>query len=256
MNRIKNAFLGQKAFIPFITAGDPTIDKTVEFVFALEKAGAGLIELGIPFSDPMADGPVIQGANARALNGKTTLESAFWAVRKIREKSEIPLVFLTYLNPIHHFGYEAFFEECARSGVDGVIIPDLPYEERFEVADVAKKHAVAVIPLIAMTSRERIKMLAKEAEGFIYVVSSMGVTGVKEEIEADLGSIIGAIREVSQVPTAVGFGINTPEQARAVTQVADGVIVGSAIVKIIEQHGAEATGPLGDYVRGMKNAIC
>ena len=254
MSRIPNAFKNGKAFIAFLTAGDPNVEKTVEFVLTMEEAGCDLVEIGIPFSDPMAEGVVIQEANVRALNQNTTTDDVFEVVRKVREKSDIPLVFLTYINPVFFYGYERFFEKCRKLGVDGIISPDLPYEEKGEIADIAASNGVDVISLIAPTSKERIQMIAGEATGFIYVVSSLGVTGVRSEIKTDLNAIIEDIRDVTDTPVAVGFGINTPEQASNIGKISDGVIVGSAIVKIIAEHGENATEPLKEYVSQMKKA--
>ena len=254
MSKIANAFKDDTAFIAFLTAGDPTIDKTVEFIFALEEAGCDLVEIGIPFSDPMAEGVVIQDANVRALKHNTTTDDVFDIVRRVREKSDIPLVFLTYINPVFFYGYEKFFKRCAELGIDGIISPDLPYEEKAEIADIANDNGVDVISLIAPTSKERIQMIANDASGFIYVVSSLGVTGMRAEIKTDLNAILSDIREVTDLPLAVGFGINTPQQARDIGKIADGVIVGSAIVKIIEEYGENAAEPLKDYVLSMKKA--
>ena len=254
MSRIADAFDNGTAFIGFLTAGDPSIDKTVEFILAMDEAGCDIVEIGIPFSDPMAEGVVIQDANIRALEVNTTTDDVFEVVRRVREKSEIPLVFLTYINPVFFYGYEEFFEKCKKTGVDGIISPDLPYEEKGEIADIAAGNGVDVISLIAPTSSERIRMIAGDATGFIYVVSSLGVTGMRQEIRTNLDAIISDIREVTDLPLAVGFGINTPEQASQIGKIADGVIVGSAIVKIIEEYGENATEPLKEYVSSMKKA--
>ena len=254
MSKIKNAFEDGTAFIGFLTAGDPSIEKTVEYILAMEEAGCDLIEIGIPFSDPMAEGVVIQQANIRALNSNTTTDDVFKVVEEVRKKTDIPIVFLTYINPVFFYGYEEFFRKCAELGVDGIISPDLPYEEKGEIADIASENGVDVISLIAPTSQERIQMIANEAQGFIYLVSSLGVTGMRSEIKTDLESIIEDIREVTDTPVAVGFGINTPEQASNISQYADGVIVGSAIVKIIEENGYDAADALREYVSSMKNA--
>jgi len=254
MSKIANAFKNGKAFIGFLTAGDPNIEKTVEFILAMEEAGCDLIEIGIPFSDPMAEGVVIQEANVRALRQNTTTDDVFNAVKVIREKTDIPIVFLTYINPVFFYGYEEFFKKCSELGVDGIISPDLPYEEKGEIADIARKNDVDVISLIAPTSTERIQMIAGDATGFIYVVSSLGVTGMRSEIKTDLNSILEDIRDVTDLPLVVGFGINTPEQASEIGKIADGVIVGSAIVKIIEEHGENATEPIKEYVSAMKKA--
>ena len=231
------------------------MDKTEEFILALERAGADLVEIGIPFSDPIAEGPVIQEANERALSAGATTDKLFAMVKRIRQKTEMPLVFLTYINPIFVYGIERFFKACQESGINGVIVPDLPYEEKGEILGIATSYAVDVITLIAPTSKDRIQMLAKEATGFIYLVSSLGVTGVRSEIKTDLKTIIADIRQVSETPIAVGFGISTPEQAKAISGTADGVIVGSAIVKIIAEYGENAGEILFDYVKSMKEAI-
>lgn len=255
MSKIAEAFKNKKAFISFLTAGDPTAEKTAEYILALEEAGADLVEIGIPFSDPTAEGPVIQEANIRALEGGMTTDKVFEIVETVRVKSQIPLAFMTYLNPVFHYGYEAFFTKCESLGVDGIIIPDLPYEEREEVTAIAEIHGVDVISMIAPTSKERIQKIAKDASGFIYVVSSMGVTGVRSSIETDITSIIASIREVTDVPAAVGFGISTPQQAKEMAEVSDGAIVGSAIVKLIEAHKTMAAKPLKEYVKRMKEAV-
>ena len=254
MSKIANAFKNGKAFIPFFTAGDPNIEKTVEYALAMEEAGCDLIEIGIPFSDPMAEGVVIQDANVRALKQNTTTDDVFEAIKAIREKSDIPIVFLTYINPVFFYGYEEFFKRCNELGIDGIISPDLPYEEKGEIVDIALKYDVDVISLIAPTSKERIQKIASDATGYIYVVSSLGVTGMRSEIKTDLNSIIKDIRDVTDLPLAVGFGINTPKQASEIGGIADGVIVGSAIVKIIEEHGENAADALKEYVSAMKKA--
>lgn len=254
MSKIENAFKNGTAFIGFLTAGDPTLEKTVEYILAMEEAGCDLIEIGIPFSDPMAEGVVIQEANVRALKHNTTTDDVFDIVREVRKHTDIPLVFLTYINPVFFYGYEKFFRTCNEVGIDGIISPDLPYEEKGEIADIARANDVDVISLIAPTSSERIKMIANDATGFIYVVSSLGVTGMRSEIKTDLKSILSDIREVTDLPLAVGFGINTPKQAEDISKIADGVIVGSAIVKIIEEHGENASEALKDYVSSMKQA--
>ncbi len=252
---IRDAFADGKAFIPFITAGDPGIEKTKEFILEMEKAGADLVEIGIPFSDPIAEGIVIQEADIRALNAGTTTDQIFEMVAQLREQTDMPLVFMGYLNPVFHYGYDRFFANCQKVGISGIIIPDLPYEEKNECAQIAASYGVEVISMIAPTSEARIQMIAKEATGFIYVVSSMGVTGVRSEIRTDLGSIISAVKEVTDTPAAIGFGINTPEQAAKMAQIADGVIVGSAIVRIIAEHGEDAAPYIYEYVKSMKDAI-
>jgi tryptophan synthase alpha chain len=221
------------------------------------RAGAGLIEIGIPFSDPIAEGPVIQRANIRALAASTTVDKIFALVSRLREKTSVPIVFLSYLNPVFKYtgGYDGFFSRCARSGVDGIIIPDLPFEEHAEVRTPAAKHGVDIISLIAPTSAARVKDIAQAAQGFLYIVSSMGITGMRGSIETDLGAIISKVRADSALPACVGFGINTPEQAAAISKIADGVIVGSAIVKIIETHAEKAAPFIYDYVSKMTAAM-
>ena len=245
----------KKAFIAFLTAGDPTADCTVEYILEMERAGADLIEIGIPFSDPTAEGVVIQDANLRSLKNGMTTDGAFEIVRKVREKSQIPLAFMTYANPVFHYGYDRFFEKCKELGVDAIIIPDLPFEEKREMEEPANARDVALISMIAPTSESRIQEIATEAKGFIYVVSSMGVTGVRSEIKTDLGAIVESIRKITDVPCAIGFGISTPEQARAMAAVSDGAIVGSAIVKIIAKYGDQAAPELYKYVKSMKDAV-
>lgn len=244
-----------KAFIGFITAGDPTADNTVNCILEMERAGADLVEIGIPFSDPTAEGPVIQDANVRALRGGMTTDGAFEIVRRIREKSRIPLAFMTYANPVFHYGYDKFFGRCEELGVDAIIIPDLPFEEKREMEEPANAHNVALISMIAPTSESRIREIASQAKGFLYVVSSLGVTGVRSEIRTDVGAIVESIRKVTDVPCAVGFGISTPEQAQRMAVASDGAIVGSAIVKIVAQYGNDAPGEVYKYVKSMKEAV-
>lgn len=245
----------KKAFICFLTAGDPTADCTVEFILEMGRAGADLVEIGIPFSDPTAEGVVIQEANIRALKNGMTTDGAFDIVRRVRERSQIPLAFMTYANPVFHYGYDRFFTRCEELGVDAIIIPDMPYEEKQEMEEPANAHNVALISMIAPTSEDRIQRIASEAKGFIYVVSSMGVTGVRSEIRTDLGAIVESIRGVTDVPCAIGFGISTPEQAKKMAVVSDGAIVGSAIVKLIAKHGEQAAPEIYDYVKSMKDAV-
>lgn len=255
MSNISKAFANKKAFIAFFTAGDPDFETTVELVKAAAEAGADLVELGIPFSDPIADGPVIQAANLRAFASGTTTDRVFEMVAEIRKFTDVPLVFLTYLNPIFKYGYEDFFEKCAKTGVDGVIVPDLPIEEKREASEVAGKYGVDVISLIAPTSKERIRKIAAEASGFLYIVSSMGVTGVRSEITTDLDAVVREIRATTDTPAAIGFGISTPEQAAKMSKIADGAIVGSAIVRIVEKYGRESVPHVAEYVRSMKEAV-
>lgn len=255
MSKIANAFKNGKAFIAFLTAGDPSLDKTEEYILTMEKAGADLIEIGIPFSDPIAEGVVIQDANIRSLSAGCTTDRVFAMVESVRKKTQIPLCFMTYLNPVFHYGYERFFARCEEVGIDGIIIPDAPYEEKGEFSAIAAAHGVDVVPLIAPTSEQRISEIAASGSGFLYIVSSMGVTGMRSKITTDLDGILAAVKKASDVPAAVGFGINTPEQAAKIGRISDGVIVGSAIVKIIEKYGAEAGPHVYDYVHSMKKAL-
>lgn len=255
MSKIREAFNVKKVFIPFLTAGDPNLDVTYELILEMERQGAGIIEIGIPFSDPIAEGPVIQSANVRALSRGCTTDDVFALVERVREKSNIPLVFLTYLNPVFKYGYDNFLKRCKETGIDGIIIPDLPFEEKHEISDIAKDYDVDIISLIAPTSAERIRMIAAEATGYIYLVSSMGVTGTRNHIDTDIADLVAKIKDVTDVPVAVGFGINTPDQVREFGKVADGMIVGSAIVKIIEKYGENAKVPVGEYVREMSQAL-
>ncbi|HCI83123.1 MAG TPA: tryptophan synthase subunit alpha [Lachnospiraceae bacterium] len=253
--RIADAFRNGKAFIPFITAGDPDLASTERFVLAMAEAGADLIEIGIPFSDPIAEGVVIQEADIRALRSGTTTDKVFEMVKSLRQKTDIPLVFMTYLNIVFYYGYERFFARCAEVGISGIIIPDLPYEEKNECAGIAAEHQVEIVSMIAPTSRERIQTIASDAEGFLYVVSSMGVTGVRQKITTDLKTIVGQIREVTSLPAAIGFGISTPGQASDMAAISDGAIVGSAIVRLIAEYGREAEEPVREYVRQMAEAV-
>lgn len=255
MSNISKAFKNGKAFIPFLTGGDPTIAKTEEYIYKMVEAGADIIEIGIPFSDPIAEGPVIQEANIRALKNGATPERIFEMVERVRTKTQIPIVFLTYLNPVFNYGYDKFFARCKKAGVDGIIIPDMPFEEKGELAEEAKKNGVDIISLIAPTSADRIQMIAKEAQGYVYVVSSLGVTGMRSEIKTDLKSIIDLVKQATDIPAAVGFGINKPEQAAEISKISDGVIVGSAIVKIIEKYGENAADEVYKYVKEMKDAV-
>lgn len=255
MSNIRKAFENGKAFIPFITCGDPDLGTTAAAVRAAVRNGADLIELGIPFSDPTAEGPVIQGANLRALTGGVTTDQIFELVREIRRDVAIPMVFMTYANVVFSYGAEDFLSTCKDIRIDGVILPDLPFEEKEEFLPLCHKYGVDLISLIAPTSQNRIAMIAREAEGFLYIVSSLGVTGTRSEIKTDLASIIKVVRENTDVPCAIGFGISTPEQAKKMAALSDGAIVGSAIIKLLEKYGVEAPEHVGEYVKDMKTAI-
>ena len=255
MSRIKEAFANGKAFIPFITCGDPDLETTKKIVYSMAENGADLIELGIPFSDPTAEGPVIQNANLRALTNGVNTNEIFDMVRELRQNITLPMVFMTYSTVVFSYGAEKFIKICNEIGIDGLILPDLPFEEKEEFNGICNKYDVDLVSLIAPTSANRIAMIAKEAQGFIYIVSSLGVTGVRSEIKTDIPSLVKLVRENSSVPCAVGFGISNPEQAAKMASISDGAIVGSAIVKIIAEHGKDAAGPVGEYVKKMKDAL-
>ena len=252
--RITEAFANGKAFIPFVTCGDPSLEVTEQLVYAMEEAGADLIELGIPFSDPTAEGPVIQEENERALAEGCTTDKIFDMLKRAKEKITVPMVFLTYVNPIFTYGKERFMKQCVESGIDGLIVPDMPYEEREELAPACEKYGVDIIPLIAPTSHDRIRMIAKEASGFVYCVSSLGVTGTRSSITTDIGAMVKLVKEENDIPCAVGFGISTPEQAAKMCQSADGAIVGSAIVKLCEKYGKDCVPYVAEYVKSMVEA--
>jgi len=255
MSKIRTAFENGKAFIPFITCGDPELETTAAAVRAAVENGADLIELGIPFSDPTAEGPVIQGANLRALSGGVKTDQIFGLVRSLRADVAVPMVFMTYANVVFSYGAEKFISTCREIGIDGLILPDLPYEEKEEFLPLCRQYGVDLISLVAPTSEDRISMIAREAEGFLYIVSSLGVTGARREITTDLASIVKVVRENTEIPCAVGFGISTPEQAKRMAALSDGAIVGSAIVKLLEQYGKNAPRYIGEYVKAMKDAL-
>ena len=253
--RIADAFRNGKAFIPFVTCGDPDLETTAAIVRAMAANGADLIELGIPFSDPTAEGPVIQGANIRALAGGVTTDKVFDLVREVRRDVTVPMVFMTYANVVYSYGAEKFIATCKDVGIQGLILPDIPFEEKEEFLDLCHTYGVDLVSLVAPTSADRIAMIAREAEGFLYIVSSLGVTGTRTEISTDLDSIVKVVRENTDTPRAIGFGISTPEQCAKMGAIADGAIVGSAIVKLVAQYGKDAAGPVGEYVRSMKEAL-
>ena len=255
MSKIASAFAEGKAFIPFITCGDPDLETTKACIREMVKNGADLIELGIPFSDPTAEGPVIQGANIRALAGGVTTDMIFDMTAELRKDITVPMVFMTYANVVFSYGAERFLSECSRVGIDGLILPDLPFEEKDEFQPLCRKFGVDLISLIAPTSAHRIAQIAADAEGFIYLVSSLGVTGTRSEITTDLDSIVKVIRENSTVSCAIGFGISTPEQAKKMASIADGAIVGSAIIKLLAKYGKDAPSYVGAFTREMKDAL-
>jgi tryptophan synthase alpha chain len=255
MTEIRDAFRNGKAFIAFVTCGDPDLETTKSVIRSLAENGADLIELGIPFSDPTAEGPVIQAANTRALSNGVTTDDIFEMLEEMRSDVKIPMVFMTYANVVFSYGIERFVKRCREVGIQGLILPDVPYEEREDFGPACEKEGLALISMVAPTSADRISMISRDAKGFIYVVSSLGVTGTRSEITTDIGSITSIIRKSSDTPMAIGFGISNLEQARKMAIHADGVIVGSAIVRLLEKHGKDAAGPIGEFTRSMKDAI-
>lgn len=255
MNKLQQVFANGKAFIPFITAGDPSLKITEQLVHQMADAGADLIELGIPFSDPVAEGPVIQEADNRALLSGTTTDEIFNMMARIRKSCNVPVAFMTYINPIFTYGTDRFMKKCREVGVDAVIVPDVPYEEKDELTPFCSKYNVSLISMIAPTSSNRIRMITNEAQGFIYCVSSMGVTGMRQEIGNDAKEMIKLVKDIKDIPCVIGFGISTPEQAAKMAELSDGVVVGSAIVKIIEQYGKDCVPYVVEYVRRMKKAV-
>ena len=259
MSRLAEAFARNangKAFIPFITCGDPDFETTEKIVLAMADAGADIIELGVPFSDPTAEGPVIQAANLRALSAGATTDKAFELVRLLRERTDVPLVFMTYANVVYSYGMERFMSQAADAGVQGMILPDVPFEEKEEFAGPCRDAGLELVSMIAPTSNDRVKAIAAESEGFVYCVSSLGVTGMRTEIVTDVDSMVALVREANpDIPCAIGFGISTPEQAVKMAAASDGAIVGSAIVNIVAEKGRDAAEPVADYVRSMKEAV-
>lgn len=255
MSRIEEAFQKHKAFIAFITVGDPDLETTERVVHAAVENGADLIELGIPFSDPTAEGPVIMEADEVALKAGTTTDKVFELTKKLRETITVPMVYMTYANVVFSYGCEKFAQKAADAGIDGLILPDVPYEEKEEFTEVFDRYGLDLISMIEPTSEDRIAMIAKEAKGFIYMVSSLGVTGTRSEITTDISAMTDLVKKNSEVPCAVGFGISTPEQAARMAELSDGAIVGSAIIKIIAKYGKEAAGPVGEYVKEMADAV-
>ena len=255
MIKISDAFKNGKAFIPFVTCGDPDLETTEKLVRAMTENGADLIELGIPFSDPTAEGPVIQEANERALRAGTTTDKVFQLVRDLRREITVPMVFMTYANVVYSYGTERFLDACVDAGIQGLILPDVPFEEKEEFDPACRDRGLELVSLIAPTSEDRIGRIAREASGFVYCVSSLGVTGVRSEITTDIAAMVRLVKREKDIPCAVGFGISTPEQAKKMAAQADGVIVGSAIMKLAAQHGREAVPYVADYVRRMKDAV-
>lgn len=263
MSRIQKRFdwlksKSEKALVAFITAGDPDLDSTRELFSVIEDGGADIIELGVPFSDPLADGPVIQAASQRSLKSGTTLKKIIQLVRDIRQSSQLPIVLMTSYNPVFVYGQEAFVKDAADAGVDGVIVPDLPPEEAGEFDALAAANSLDLIYLVAPTSTpERIEMIGKKSRGFIYYVSLTGVTGVRTSLAKGAADRVSRIKQATSLPVLIGFGISGPEQAKAAAECSDGVIVGSALVQMIDdcKNPAERNEKLGVFVRKIKQAL-
>lgn len=256
MNKnIERAFDHGKAFVAFVTCGDPDLDTTKKIILALERAGCDLIELGIPFSDPTAEGLVIQEANERALSNGCTTDDVFEMIKEVRKETSIPMVFMTYANVVFHYGTDKFCQKMVDTDMSGMILPDVPYEEKDEFETVCHQYGLDFIRMIAPTSHDRIQMIANDAQGFLYCVSSLGVTGTRSKITTNVNEMVDIVRSVSDIPCGIGFGISTPEQAKKMTEKADAAIVGSAIIKIIAKYGKEAPDHVEAYVRSMVEAI-
>ena len=249
MSKIRDAFTNKKAFVGFLTAGDPSLEKTEEFIITMEKAGASVIEIGVPFSDPIAESPVVQEANVRALSaeGGCTTDMIFDMLARVKDKINTPIVLMSYLNPVYKFGYEEFMAKCAETGVSGLIIPDMPYDERSELLPYAEKYDVDIISLVAPASKSRIRMIAEEAKGYIYVLPSMNATDARNDIITDISGIVAEVRSVTDTPVILEIGVHYPEAEYET--IADGFVVENAIVNIIAKHGTEAAGLIFDYVK-------
>ena len=257
MSKLTEIFQNKKAFIPFLVADDPNAQTTIDSVVTLAENGADIVELGIPFSDPVADGPVIQAADLRAFDAGVNTDVVFEIVENVRQKTDVPIVFLTYLNIVFKYGYEKFCQRCQDLNISGLVIPDLPMEEQGELRPIADQYQIDLIPLISPASGDRIEKIAASASGFIYMVSSLGVTGVRNSFSEQLTKTIERIKQVTQVPVAIGFGIHSPEQAAKLSEISDGIIIGSAVVKMVDEtaDSTELQSKLANYAQEIKNAI-
>lgn len=255
MSNLSAIFKNHKAFIPFVVADDPDFDTTVANIVALTEGGADIVEVGIPFSDPIADGGVIQAADLRAFDAGVRTQTVFEIVAAARKQTDVPIVFLTYLNIVFKYGYDAFCQKCQALGVSGLVIPDMPYESRDDIVPTADKYGIDIIPLIAPTSGHRVEKIAKAASGFIYVVSSLGITGERNEFFNGLKDLVAEIKSYTDVPTAIGFGVHTPEQAKDMAEIADGVIIGSAIVDIVAQKKQAAPEAVEAFTKSIRSAV-
>lgn len=249
MSKITDAFKNKKAFVGFLTAGDPSLDKTEEFIITMEQSGASVIEIGVPFSDPIAEGPVVQDANVRALSaeGGCTTDMIFDMLARVKGKVSVPIVLMTYLNPVFKYGYEAFMKKCADTGVSGIIIPDMPYDEKDEILPIADEYGVEIISLVAPASKSRIQMIAKDAKGYIYVLPSLNATDARSNIVTDISEIVAEIRQVTDTPVILEIGVNYPEAEYET--IADGFVVENAIVNIIAKYGNDAAVHIAEYVK-------
>lgn len=254
MNNIKKAF-ENKALIGFLMAGDPDLNTTKEVIISMAKAGCDMVELGVPFSDPIAESSVVQSANLRALKSETYLKGIFDMIQEVRNTTQISIILHTYINPVFNYGYEEFFMKCSEVNVCGIVVPDLPYEEKSEIKEYADKYGVDIISFVVPENIDRVKMIAKEATGFIYFVPSIGSTSSMEGHFKEITSIIDILKENTNIPIALGFGINTTQQAEFFSEIADGIIVGNAIVKIVEKYGKDSPSQVFDYVKTMKSAM-
>ena len=255
MSRIKKVFENGKAFIAFITGGDPNLDITEKLVYAMEEAGADLIEIGIPFSDPTGEGPVIQASSLRALQAGVTTDKVFETIKKIRKNTQIPLTIMTYANVVFSYNTERFIKTMKEIGVDALILPDIPFEEKEEFSLVCEKYGIDFISLVAQTSGERVNMIAENAKGFIYNVSSLGLTETRATVSNNLRSSVDMIKSKTKIPCAINFHISTPEEAKEMASISDGIILGSEVVKICEEYGEDCLPIVKDFVREIKEAI-
>lgn len=255
MSNTKKAFENGKAFIGFVTAGDPDLETSEKIILSMAEGGCDLIEIGIPFSDPIAEGTIVQEANLRSLSQGATTDKVLELTKKVSSQTDTPLVYMTYLNVLFKYGYDRFLQKAKDAGISAVIVPDLPFEEKDELQSVAVKYDIDVISMIAPSSSERMKKIAYESKGFLYAVTSAGAQNGDNDIKSEIKSVVKAAAEVSDTPVAIGIGINTPEQAKEYSDLADGVIVGSAIVEIVAEYGKNAPQKVYEYVKTMKDAI-
>lgn len=247
--------ISKNSLIGFIMAGDPDLETTKKSIISMSDAGTDMVELGIPFSDPIAESKVIQSANIRALKAGTHLKNIFSMIEEVRKSTDIPIIIHSYINPVFNFGYDKFFAECEKVKVAGIVVPDLSFEEKTEIKEYADKYGINIISFVVPAPRERIIEISKNATGFIYFVPSISSTAVMGDSSSEIDMVVETIKSVTDVPVALGFGINTVSQAEYFSKKADGVIIGSAIVKLIEKYGKNAPEYVYKYVKDMKAAI-